>query len=642
MWIINYSTQALRLFLILVCGLCVFVGAAQPQGGSQDQVQIHQHLMLDASQLMDFDAARRADFSDFNPTERENFSTQVGWLRLSTTEQSTPPEASYLLIHPALFSQISLFTPSSDKPGQWLQTQIEPAAMAKPIALGVLTPGRPVYLRLKSAFPIRLVNFVGPQEAVQSRLGKIDIAITAYTAITLLICVVLTPQLILSFSWRTLAGIAMMIFADATILLSLGYGVSILGLTHATVLALQPSVFLAAQLTAVSIFCLVINRLFEGGQWVRWLWVIVAISAVLLAWSWVDAGKALRAVETVRELFAAVIIFILLLQARQSPQQLQQLSQKLVFLALLLAPLLLIALWSSWLPPANFWHYSAAAVGADPLNLPAKIFLVSLVPISLFFLINSTFGLARQKLLSDLHSEVDNVKARLGVETQRLDLQRQFTAMLSHELKNPLTASHMALSNIQQQLALDDPARLRADAIHSSLEEINAIVERCAEVDSYEQGQVPLRNESFSVAHLLASLQSVNSNERIYSLTRGVSQDLLITSDMTYLKVILNNFLSNALKYSPPESLVELSLEQVHSQPHSRLNFCVRNEVGKAGTPDPARVFERYYRAEAVRHQSGAGLGLWLAQSMAHALGSEIVMSQDGDKLLFCFSMELT
>jgi signal transduction histidine kinase len=56
---------------------------------------------------------------------------------------------------------------------------------------------------------------------------------------------------------------------------------------------------------------------------------------------------------------------------------------------------------------------------------------------------------------------------------------------------------------------------------------------------------------------------------------------------------------------------------------------------------DPSRVFERYYRSESAKNQSGAGLGLWLAQSMAHALGSHIQLTTDRQCVRFEFSIPL-
>jgi len=99
----------------------------------------------------------------------------------------------------------------------------------------------------------------------------------------------------------------------------------------------------------------------------------------------------------------------------------------------------------------------------------------------------------------------------------------------------------------------------------------------------------------------------------------------------------LNNLLSNALKYSVAESLVELKVEYKTSTFSSEVLFSVSNEVTEEAKLDSTRVFDRYYRSESAKQLSGAGLGLWLAQSMAHALGSNIKLTTEKQYVRFEF-----
>jgi signal transduction histidine kinase len=119
---------------------------------------------------------------------------------------------------------------------------------------------------------------------------------------------------------------------------------------------------------------------------------------------------------------------------------------------------------------------------------------------------------------------------------------------------------------------------------------------------------------SFTLNELMAVLKVSNPSERIYFLVLGIHDGAVLTSDIHYLKIIFSNLLTNALKYSPADTLIELAVESVIRDGKTRtLEFCVSNEVGEAGTPAPELAFERFYRAEAARNQSGAGLGLWLS-----------------------------
>jgi signal transduction histidine kinase len=68
----------------------------------------------------------------------------------------------------------------------------------------------------------------------------------------------------------------------------------------------------------------------------------------------------------------------------------------------------------------------------------------------------------------------------------------------------------------------------------------------------------------------------------------------------------------------------------------------ISNVLGNAGAPDPARVFNRYYRGEGAKQQVGTGLGLWLSQVLALKLGSRIECAVDGPSIHFCMKLELS
>jgi signal transduction histidine kinase len=247
---------------------------------------------------------------------------------------------------------------------------------------------------------------------------------------------------------------------------------------------------------------------------------------------------------------------------------------------------------------------------------------------------NWIFQTLQANRLQSISNELQASKESLDLESKRLQRQRKFTAMLAHELKNPLAVGHMALSGIESRLGGDDPLLERAASIKKSLQEINDIIERCSEIDGFEQGELPMNTDTFTLNNLMLLIKDACPNERIYILVRGIPEDAMLTSDLQYLKIILGNLLTNALKYSPPDTLIELAVRSVMDKGDRRtLEFSVSNEVGSAGTPAPDRAFERYYRAEGARSQSGAGLGLWLSQALAHALGTEVLMRTDQQKI---------
>jgi len=223
-------------------------------------------------------------------------------------------------------------------------------------------------------------------------------------------------------------------------------------------------------------------------------------------------------------------------------------------------------------------------------------------------------------------------------QVQRLENQSQFMAMLMHELKTPLYTIEIAATSLGRGMDLQHPDITRLKNINRSVDDLNFIIDRCVQADQLEQSDVPPAKSSMNLKSLLSDIGQIQGHERI--ALSGVTEAMVFT-DYTYARIILINLLTNALKYSPPESPVHLVVQtqQVNGRP--ALKFRVSNTVGAAGKPDPLKVFTRYYRAEGAKKEVGAGLGLWLASSIALKLGTKLRCSTDETQVHFDFSLEI-
>jgi signal transduction histidine kinase len=210
--------------------------------------------------------------------------------------------------------------------------------------------------------------------------------------------------------------------------------------------------------------------------------------------------------------------------------------------------------------------------------------------------------------------------------------------MLMHEIKTPLYIIQIAATTLSRHMAKTNPDAKRLDNIARAVDDLNSIIDRCVQADQLDQRDEPLSKTPIALKTLLSEVMHIKGHERI-SLS-GIAKAKVFT-DYQYARIILINLITNALKYSPPESLVQLNVEPAQLGAVPGLTFRVSNTVGSAGQPDPLKVFTRYYRAEGAKKQVGAGLGLWLAHSIAIKLGSELSCSSDGALVHFDFSLEL-
>ncbi|OGB29254.1 MAG: hypothetical protein A3F78_08485 [Burkholderiales bacterium RIFCSPLOWO2_12_FULL_61_40] len=270
--------------------------------------------------------------------------------------------------------------------------------------------------------------------------------------------------------------------------------------------------------------------------------------------------------------------------------------------------------------------------------------LVSLLSFRLIFavgFVSVTLWLIDREKQSQLQTSMMNeaVARKLAEsETQRRQTQERFMTMLMHELKTPLAIIQLAATSLGRHLLPDSGDATRVKNINRAVDDLNALVERCASADQIDQGAMHMHKESLCLETLAADVLQTMGTDRI---TLSAPAQHTVFSDAQYLRLILLNLLSNALKYSPPDSPVTLQFDHTAGAHVAGVSVCISNAVGAAGMPDPAHVFTRYYRAEGARRQVGAGLGLWLAQALARQLGSELQFKADPGRVGFSFFLEL-
>jgi signal transduction histidine kinase len=175
---------------------------------------------------------------------------------------------------------------------------------------------------------------------------------------------------------------------------------------------------------------------------------------------------------------------------------------------------------------------------------------------------------------------------RAEQEKQQREKQAQFMAMLTHELKTSLALIRFAARNA---LGRSQPAV----RIEQAVDDMNSVIERCQQADKLERGWSFEKKNHSVVALVHECVDRLDHKERVQ--VSGIP-DMTIFTDGALFRIILNNLLENALKYSPPGDPVVLQVKAPDSSPQLLLKLM--NRVGHAGAPDKARVFEKYYRSD--------------------------------------------
>lgn len=240
-----------------------------------------------------------------------------------------------------------------------------------------------------------------------------------------------------------------------------------------------------------------------------------------------------------------------------------------------------------------------------------------------------------------LQSKVDQAVGSVLIKDQanQLATQSAFMAMLMHEIKTPLFTIQLAAASWGKRQTHNSDDAKRLTHIEKSIGEINFIIDQCIQADKLDQSELDIQKSAVSLEDVFFELMHSPEYERL--VFSGIDQTRVLT-DISYLQIILKNLISNALKYSEPDSSVCVDVLPPSHADDPVVQIRIANTLGKAGRPDPQKVFKRYYRGEGAKTESGAGLGLWLAQTLAHKLGTELSCNTEHERVNFYLSLELT
>ena len=223
-------------------------------------------------------------------------------------------------------------------------------------------------------------------------------------------------------------------------------------------------------------------------------------------------------------------------------------------------------------------------------------------------------------------------QTELAVANRELDLQKlklaeqqTFTAMLAHELKNPL-ASIRLTTDIIKTSSTSQSARF--NRIDASINIIDSLIERFVLSDKIDQNKIKLNFERIDIKDIFGSRSFKSQTERevIFNFT---SNELIFFGDMFLITTVLNNIIDNALKYSPPDTAVYVS-----AGINENVIFAlIENNVLPDTQIDVDQIFEKYYRGKNAQRARGSGIGLYIVKWIVEKHNGQISFNTAGDKV---------
>jgi len=232
--------------------------------------------------------------------------------------------------------------------------------------------------------------------------------------------------------------------------------------------------------------------------------------------------------------------------------------------------------------------------------------------------------------LFTLVETINNLLERLQDAILR---EKQFTSDASHELRTPLSALKGTLEVILRKPR--EPEQY-VQKIQDSLAEVNrmtVLVEQLLLLARYECGSVPVNPQKIrldEIIHIMAVRLAKQMDENQISFKLLIPADFEILTDRFMLEQVLENLLTNAIKYSYPGGEVEIELEEKNEQ-----SALLIRDYGIGMTRQQTeKIFERFYRADESRNFliKGNGLGLAIVKRFADILRLKISIQSETGK----------
>ena len=212
---------------------------------------------------------------------------------------------------------------------------------------------------------------------------------------------------------------------------------------------------------------------------------------------------------------------------------------------------------------------------------------------------------------------------------------------VSHDLKTPLTSIINYVDLLRQEEINNEVAKGYLEILDEKSYRLKQLIEDLIEASKASSGNISITKEAVDLHELVAQAcgeyQEKIENAGLDFRINAPEEATIIEADGQYMWRIMENIMSNAIKYSMAKARVYIDIESVNG--YGRLTM--KNMSAYPLDIDPAQLTERFTRADQSRTTEGSGLGLSIAQSLTTIQDGRFNIEIDGDLFKVMIEMPL-
>lgn len=225
-------------------------------------------------------------------------------------------------------------------------------------------------------------------------------------------------------------------------------------------------------------------------------------------------------------------------------------------------------------------------------------------------------------------------------------LKREFVSIVSHELRTPLTSIRGSLGLLTSGFlgSFSEKAKKLLEIANNNCERLLLLINDILDIEKIEAGKMEFQFKSINLKQIIE--EAVDANKMYaekYSVSLQIKypkKKLMVNVDTGRLMQVLANLLSNACKFSPPNSTVMIEVKRLDEKVRVSV---IDNGVG-ISEEFQSRVFQKFSQADSsdTRRKGGTGLGLNISKSIIEEMGGTLnFISKPNQGSTFYFELPL-
>ena len=237
----------------------------------------------------------------------------------------------------------------------------------------------------------------------------------------------------------------------------------------------------------------------------------------------------------------------------------------------------------------------------------------------------------------DVERLAETINTTMQVQKQlRIDIMnreerlKQNISDIAHDLRTPLASIRGYITLLKN--CTEQEKKEYLNIIERKSEELNLLINNFYEVSLYDNSSLEIQTTSIDIVQIIMEIvisnYSLIKNNEIEINNRLPEKQIKIYGEEIICKRIIQNLISNSIKYST--GYISIELDEFDNE----VIFIIRNSVLDLKKSELEHLFERFYTVDKSRNSSGSGLGLYIVKLLLEKIGGEVkVISLEGDIL---------